>query len=491
MVHAATTFRYVFDAREGDVYWCTADCGWITGHSYLTYGPLLNGATQVVFEGVPTWPDAGRMWQIIDKYQARGEGCEGRVGCKCRAVHLPLTLLLRPPSPPPRLLLPPAPLPPQVSLFYTAPTLVRSLERLGDAPVKASSRASLRVLGTVGEPINPAAWEWFFTVVGDSRCPIVDTWWQTETGGHMITPLPGAHALKPGSAGLPFFGVVPALLDGLGHEIVGPGEGVLVLKAAWPGAARTLFEDSPRFEATYYAPYPGYFYTSDGARRDADGYYTITGRVDDVINVSGARYYLVDAASPGFLKETERERELTRVRTAPPGHRIGTAEVESALVANPSCAEAAVVGVDHPIKGQGIYAFVSLMAGVAPSDALRKQLVDSVRASIGAFASPDTIHWAPALPKARTRRRVPTFPPPTRPTNTALPPPKRRAAARSCAACCARSRPTSWTSWATRARCRTRVWWTNWWRCGASRGRGGDVVGGDVVRGTKLAESSL
>jgi len=287
MVFSATTFQYVFDYRPGDVYWCTADCGWITGHSYLTYGPLLCGATQVMFEGVPTYPDAGRMWQVVDKYS--------------------------------------------VSLFYTAPTAIRSLERLGDEFVTQHSRKSLRLLGSVGEPINPAAWSWYHSVVGDGRCPVVDTWWQTETGGHMITPLPGAHVLKPGAAGLPFFGVAPALLDGAGAEVPPGqvGEGVLCIKSAWPGAARTLFKDQPRFETTYYAPYPGYYYTSDGARRDEDGYYWITGRVDDVINVSG--------------------------------HRIGTAEVESALVLHPMCAEAAVVGYDHPIKGQGIYAFVSLM----------------------------------------------------------------------------------------------------------------------------------
>jgi acetyl-CoA synthetase len=326
MVYAATTFKYVFDYREGDVYWSTADCGWITGHSYLTYGPLLCGATQVVFEGVPTYPDAGRCWQVVDKYK--------------------------------------------VSLFYTAPTLIRSLERLGDAWVTQHSRASLRVLGSVGEPINPAAWQWYHTVVGGGRCPISDTWWQTETGGHMITPLPGAHALKPGAAGLPFFGVVPALLDDKGKPAAGAAEGVLCVAAPWPGAARTLYGDAGRFETTYYAPYPGYYFTSDGARRDADGYYWITGRVDDVINVSG--------------------------------HRIGTAEVESALVAHPACAESAVVGVDHAVKGQGIYAYVSLMDGQEPSDALKKELVGVVRGSIGAFAAPDVIHFAPALPKTRS-----------------------------------------------------------------------------------------
>jgi acetyl-CoA synthetase len=328
MVYSATTFKYVFDYRQGDVYWCTADCGWITGHSYLTYGPLLCGATQVMFEGVPTFPDAGRCWQIVDKYK--------------------------------------------VSLFYTAPTAIRSLERMGDAFVKQHSRASLRVLGSVGEPINPGAWDWYHYVVGDGRCPIVDTWWQTETGGHMITPLPGAHALKPGSATLPFFGVAPALLDDKGKPVPEgqAGEGVLCVSKPWPGAARTLYGDAARFETTYYAPYPGYYYSSDGARRDADGYYWVTGRVDDVINVSG--------------------------------HRIGTAEVESALEDHAACAEAAVVGVDHPVKGQGIYAFVSLMDGVETTEALRKELVTAVRGSIGAFAAPDVIHWSPGLPKTRS-----------------------------------------------------------------------------------------
>ena len=326
MVYSATTFKYVFDYRPGDVYWCTADCGWITGHSYLTYGPLLAGATQVMFEGVPTYPDAGRCWEIVDKYK--------------------------------------------VTLFYTAPTAIRSLERMGDDYVTKHSRATLRVLGSVGEPINPGAWQWYFKVVGDSRCPVVDTWWQTETGGHMITPLPGAHTLKPGAAGLPFFGVAPALLDDKGHEVEGVAEGVLCIKGPWPGASRTLYGDAGRFETTYFAPYPGFYYTSDGARRDKDGYFWVTGRVDDVINVSG--------------------------------HRIGTAEVESALVAHDACAEAAVVGVDHAVKGQGIYAYVSLMDGIEPSEQLRKELIGAVRGSIGAFATPDVIHWAPALPKTRS-----------------------------------------------------------------------------------------
>jgi len=327
MVYSATTFKHAFDYRSSDVYFCTADCGWITGHSYLTYGPMLMGATQILFEGVPTFPDAGRLWRTVDKYA--------------------------------------------VSLFYTAPTAIRSLERLGDSWLEGSSRASLRVLGSVGEPINPAAWEWYFAKVGGGRCPITDTWWQTETGGHMIMPLPGSVPQKPGSAALPFFGVVPALLDAQsGAELSGEAEGVLCIKAAWPGAARTIYGDAQRFEEVYYKPFPGYYFTSDGARRDKDGYYWITGRVDDVINVSG--------------------------------HRIGTAEVESALVLHSLCAEAAVVGYDHPVKGQGIYAYVSLMEGTEPSEELRKALVGEVRSNIGAFAAPDIIHWAPALPKTRS-----------------------------------------------------------------------------------------
>ena len=329
MVYAATTFKHAFDYRASDVYWCTADCGWITGHTYLTYGPLLQAASQVMFEGVPTFPDAGRLWRIVDKYA--------------------------------------------VSIFYTAPTLIRSLAQMGDSFLEGTSRASLRVLASVGEPINPAAWEWYHDKVGGGRCPIADTWWQTETGGHMIMPLPGAHTLKPGAATLPFFGIVPVLLEattGVPVPAGEAGEGVLCIKSAWPGASRTLYEDHGRFEATYYAPYPGYYFTSDGASRDKDGYYWITGRVDDVINVSG--------------------------------HRIGTAEVESALVLHPSCAEAAVVGYDHAVKGQGIYAYVSLMRGTAPSEALRKELIASVRATIGAFAAPDIVHWAPGLPKTRS-----------------------------------------------------------------------------------------
>ncbi|KAI3436087.1 hypothetical protein D9Q98_002145 [Chlorella vulgaris] len=326
MTYAATTFKYVFAAQPGDVYWCTADCGWITGHSYMTYGPLLNRATQVVFEGVPTYPDAGRCWQIVDKYQ--------------------------------------------VKQFYTAPTAIRSLMRSGAEWVTKYDRSSLRVLGSVGEPINPEAWRWYHEVVGDGRCPIVDTWWQTETGGHMITPLPGAWSEKPGSASLPFFGVKPVLVDEKGQELEGEAEGYLCISQSWPSNIRTVYRDHERYETTYFAPFPGTYFTGDGARRDSDGYYWITGRVDDVINVSG--------------------------------HRIGTAEVESALVAHPQCAEAAVVGYEHPVKGQGIWAYVTLMEGVDSSDSLRKELVMSVRSQIGAFAAPDVIHWAPGLPKTRS-----------------------------------------------------------------------------------------
>ena len=326
MVYAATTFRYAFDHTKDDVYWCTADCGWITGHSYLTYGPLLNGSTSLVFEGVPTYPDAGRCWEVCDKWG--------------------------------------------VTLFYTAPTAIRSLQRAGDEFVTKHKRSTLRVLGTVGEPINPEAWRWYNDVVGSGRCPIVDTWWQTETGGHMIMNLPHAWPQKPGSATLPFFGVEPAILNEKGEEQQGACEGVLVLKRSHPGGMRTLYGDHERFETTYWAPYPGYYFTGDGARRDEDGYYWITGRVDDVINVSG--------------------------------HRIGTAEVESALVENPFCTEAAVVGYEHPVKGQGIYAFVTLKDSVAYSEDLRKALKMEVRSRIGPFASPDVIHWAPGLPKTRS-----------------------------------------------------------------------------------------
>ncbi|KAL1820292.1 hypothetical protein ACET3Z_015161 [Daucus carota] len=326
MIYTATTFKYAFDYKQSDVYWCTADCGWITGHSYVTYGPLLNGATVVVYEGAPNYPDPGRSWAIVDKYK--------------------------------------------VTLFYTAPTLVRSLMRDGDEHVTRHSRKSLRVLGSVGEPINPSAWRWYFNVVGDSRCPISDTWWQTETGGFMITPIPGAWPQKPGSATLPFFGIQPVIVDEKGIEIEGECSGYLCIKGSWPGAFRTLYGDHDRYETTYFKPFPGYYFSGDGCSRDKDGYHWLTGRVDDVINVSG--------------------------------HRIGTAEVESALVSHPQCAEAAVVGVEHEVKGQGIYAFVTLVDGVPYSEELRKSLILAVRKQIGAFAAPDKIHWAPGLPKTRS-----------------------------------------------------------------------------------------
>ncbi len=326
LLQAAMTHKYVFDYREGDVYWCTADVGWVTGHSYIVYGPLTNGATTLMFEGVPTYPDASRCWQVIDKHG--------------------------------------------VNIFYTAPTAIRALMGAGNDYVTKTSRASLRVLGTVGEPINPEAWEWYYRVIGDSRCPIMDTWWQTETGAHMLTPLPGATDLKPGSATFPFFGVQPVLLDAEGKEIEGAGEGNLCIKAAWPSQIRTVFGDHQRCIDTYYSTYPGYYFTGDGARRDADGYYWITGRVDDVLNVSG--------------------------------HRMGTAEVESALVLHEKVAEAAVVGYPHDIKGQGIYAYVTLMAGEEPSDALKKELVALCVQEIGAIAKPDIIQWAPGLPKTRS-----------------------------------------------------------------------------------------
>ncbi|AES80776.1 acetate-CoA ligase [Medicago truncatula] len=326
MVYTATTFKYAFDYKPSDIYWCTADCGWITGHSYVTYGPILNGATVVLYEGAPNYPDAGRSWNIVDKYK--------------------------------------------VSIFYTAPTLVRSLMRDGDEHVTRYSRKSLRVLGSVGEPINPSAWRWFYNVIGDSRCPISDTWWQTETGGFMITPLPGAWPQKPGSATCPFFGVQPVIVDENGVEIEGECSGYLCIKKSWPGAFRTLYGDHERYETTYFKPFAGYYFSGDGCSRDKDGYYWLTGRVDDVINVSG--------------------------------HRIGTAEVESALVSHPKCAEAAVVGVEHEVKGQSIYAFVTLVDGVPYSEELRKDLVLTVRKQIGAFAAPDKIHWAPGLPKTRS-----------------------------------------------------------------------------------------
>ncbi|KAI3700002.1 hypothetical protein L2E82_44614 [Cichorium intybus] len=326
MIYTATTFKYAFDYKDSDIYWCTADCGWITGHSYVTYGPLLNGATVILYEGVPNYPDSGRCWEIVDKYK--------------------------------------------VTIFYTAPTLVRSLMRDGNEYVTRYSRKSLRVLGSVGEPINPSAWRWFFNVVGDSRCPISDTWWQTETGGFMITPLPGAFPQKPGSATFPFFGVQPVIVDEKGKEIEGECSGYLCVKNSWPGAFRTLYGDHERYETTYFKPFPGYYFSGDGCSRDKNGYHWLTGRVDDVINVSG--------------------------------HRIGTAEVESALVSHPQCAEAAVVGVEHEVKGQGIYAFVTLVEGVPYSEDLRKSLVNVVRTQIGAFAAPDRIHWAPSLPKTRS-----------------------------------------------------------------------------------------
>jgi acetyl-CoA synthetase len=326
LVFISYTHEQVFDLREDDIYWCTADVGWVTGHSYVVYGPLCNGATTVMFEGVPNYPDYRRFWQVIDKHK--------------------------------------------VSIFYTAPTAIRALMREGEAPVKKTSRASLRLLGSVGEPINPEAWEWYHRVVGDERCPIVDTWWQTETGGIMISPLPGAIGTKPGSATLPFFGVKPAIVDAEGTVQEGVAEGNLLITDSWPGQVRTIYGDHQRFIDTYFSAYPGNYFSGDGARRDEDGYYWITGRVDDVINVSG--------------------------------HRLGTAEVESALVAHPKVAEAAVVGCPHDIKGQGIYAYVSLVAGETGSDELRKELVAWVRKEIGPIATPDYLQWASNLPKTRS-----------------------------------------------------------------------------------------
>jgi acetyl-CoA synthetase len=326
LVYASMTHQYVFDYHEGDVYWCTADVGWVTGHSYIVYGPLANGATTLMFEGVPNYPSMSRFWEVIDKHK--------------------------------------------VNIFYTAPTAIRSLMGAGEEPVKRTSRASLRLLGSVGEPINPEAWEWYHRVVGDGRCPIVDTWWQTETGGIMITPLPGATKLKPGSATRPFFGIVPEIVDAEGTPLEGACEGNLVIAQSWPGQSRTVYGDHERFVQTYFSTYPGKYFTGDGCRRDSDGYYWITGRVDDVINVSG--------------------------------HRMGTAEVESALVAHPAVSEAAVVGYPHDIKGQGIYAYVTLMEGTEPTEALRKELVAWVRKEIGPIASPDLIQFAPGLPKTRS-----------------------------------------------------------------------------------------
>lgn len=326
LLQAAMTFRYVFDYRPGDIWWCTADVGWVTGHTYIVYGPLANAATSVIFEGVPTYPNAGRFWEIVDKYR--------------------------------------------VNSFFTAPTAIRALMAMGDNWVTEHARSSLRVLGSVGEPINPEAWEWYHQVVGDGRCPIVDTWWQTETGGIMITPLPGAHELKPGFASFPFFGVEPVLLDENGVELEGAATGLLAIKRSWPGQIRSVYNDHQRMVDTYFSTYPGYYFTGDGALRDQEGYFRITGRVDDVLNVSG--------------------------------HRMGTAEVESALGEHPQIAESAVVGFPHDIKGQGIYAFVTPKAGVAPDDQLKSELVDLCVREIGPIAKPDTIQWAPGLPKTRS-----------------------------------------------------------------------------------------
>ena len=326
LVWASITHEYVFDLKEEDVYWCSADVGWVTGHTYIVYGPLANGATTLMFEGVPTWPDASRFWQVCDKHK--------------------------------------------VSLFYTAPTAIRALMREGDGPVKATDRSSLRILGTVGEPINPEAWEWYFHVVGEGRCPIVDTWWQTETGGAMIVPLPGTTDMKPGAGSHPFFGIEPALVDADGNVLEGETEGNLIIKNSWPGQMRTVYGDHQRFVETYFSAYPGNYFTGDGCKRDADGFYWITGRVDDVINVSG--------------------------------HRMGTAEVESALVSHKAVAESAVVGYPHDIKGQGIYAYVTVTAGTKITDDLRKDLTKHVRAEIGPIATPDLIQFSPGLPKTRS-----------------------------------------------------------------------------------------
>ena len=326
LLYAAITHKHVFNYQDGDIYWCTADIGWITGHSYMIYGPLCNGATTLMFEGVPTYPEADRFWRIIDKHQ--------------------------------------------VNIFYTAPTAIRALMAYGNDYVMRTDRSTLRILGSVGEPINPEAWEWYYHVVGESRCPIMDTWWQTETGGILITPLPGVTALKPGSATLPFFGIKPEIMDAQGNVMEGVAEGILVISSSWPGQSTTIYGDHQRFIDTYFKNYPGHYFTGDGARRDEDGYFWITGRVDDVINVSG--------------------------------HRMGTAEIESALVLHELVAEAAVVGYPHDIKGQGIYAYVTLNNGVEPSELLRKELIDLVRKEIGAIANPDIIQWAPGLPKTRS-----------------------------------------------------------------------------------------
>ena len=326
LLMSAMTHKYVFDYQEGDIYWCTADIGWVTGHSYIIYGPLCNGATTLMFEGIPTYPEADRFWQVIDKHQ--------------------------------------------VNIFYTAPTAIRALMAQGDEYVTRTNRSSLRILGSVGEPINPEAWEWYYHIVGKGQCPIVDTWWQTETGAILITPLPGATDLKPGSATLPFFGVKPIIIDNEGTVLEGEASGILVFDTPWPSQARTLFGDHQRYIDTYFSTYPGYYFAGDGAHRDKDGYFWITGRIDDVINVSG--------------------------------HRMGTAEVESALVLNKNVAEAAVVGYPHNIKGQGIYAYVTLNVGINATDALKKELIQLVRQEIGPIASPDIIHWAPGLPKTRS-----------------------------------------------------------------------------------------
>ncbi|PHS17113.1 MAG: acetate--CoA ligase [Kangiella sp.] len=326
LLYAAITHKYVFDYKEGDVYWCTADAGWVTGHSYIFYGPLANGATTLVFEGIPTYPNVSRFWDVVDTHK--------------------------------------------VSIFYTAPTALRALMAHGDEPVTKTSRTSLRLLGTVGEPINPEAWEWYYKIVGESRCPIVDTWWQTETGGILITPLPGAHDLKPGAASKPFFGIKPVLLDNDGNELKGENSGALVMAQSWPGQMRGVYGDEKRFYDTYFSQYPGYYFTGDGARRDEDDYIWITGRMDDVLNVSG--------------------------------HRLGTAEIESALVLHPKVAEAAVVGFPHAIKGEGIYAYVTLMNGEEPSEELRAELIKFVAKEIGAIAKPEAVQWAPGLPKTRS-----------------------------------------------------------------------------------------
>ena len=326
LLMAAMTHKFIFDYKSEDIYWCTADVGWVTGHTYIVYGPLCNAATTLMFEGVPTYPDASRFWEVIDKHG--------------------------------------------VNQFYTAPTAIRALMGAGDHYVNKTSRKTLRILGTVGEPINPEAWSWYYNVIGDSKCPIVDTWWQTETGAHMLTPFPGATDLKPGSASLPFFGIQPVLLDGNGKEIHGPGEGLLMIKTSWPSQLRSVYGDHNRFIETYFKPFPGYYFTGDGAKRDADGYYWITGRVDDVLNVSG--------------------------------HRMGTAEIESALVLHSSVAEAAVVGFPHSIKGQGIYCYVTLMEGFLPDDNLYSELLELCKREIGPIAKPDMIQWSPGLPKTRS-----------------------------------------------------------------------------------------